>query len=338
MRKLSIFILIIFAGLIFVISPYYLFLTKTLKISLIKTLFSLDSLKSYNDQVNILALGIAGGSHEGPNLSDSIIVINYNLKTNQLTTISLPRDIWSITLQDKINTAYAYGEARQKGGGISLAKAEIETIVKLPIQYAMVIDFEKFKDLINLLGDIDVNIERSFVDNEFPIAGRENDLCNGDLEFRCRYQTISFTAGLTHMDGETALKFVRSRHAQGDEGSDFARAKRQQKVIEAVKNKFSSLLKQRNLSKIEQVYSVFDQLITRDITNQQLAIIFKNILFKSNFQQKQIVLTEDFFIVPDYAQYQGKYVLIPVSGDFGQIQSYINCNINSLPNCDRFKK
>src|SRR3990167_7601650 len=233
-----IFLFLVLLAIIYLLlttSRYYRFLTETLKISPIKTLLSLDSLKTYDDQVTILILGIAGMNHQGGTLSDSIIVVNYNLQTNSLLTISLPRDIWSDTLQDKINTAYAYGEAKQKGGGLKLAKAEIGAVVGIPIQYATVIDFAKFKELIDLLGGIDIDVDQTFKDNQFPITGRENDECNGDTEFKCRYETVSFKKGSNHMDGKTALKFIRSRHADGAEGNDFARNRRQQKILAAIK-------------------------------------------------------------------------------------------------------
>lgn len=306
-----------------ILKPYYSFLTKTLKISPLKTLLSLDSLKTYDNNATILILGIAGANHQGPNLSDSIIVANYNLKTHQFLTISIPRDIWSSTLQDKINTAYAYGEAKQVGGGLKLAKAEIEAVVGIPVQYASVIDFNKFEELIDFLGGIDVNVERSFTDKQFPIAGKEDDECAGDPEFHCRYETVSFTQGKTHMDGKTALKFVRSRHAEGDEGSDFARTKRQQKVLDAIKIKLMLALKKFDLKYYERLYNVVERVISRDMTNQQLSIVAKNILLSRNFTQKEIVLPEDFFIVPDYSLYNGKYVLIPKDKDFSKIHSYV---------------
>ncbi len=337
-KKPVIFIVVaLIAVLFYFVTPYYLFLTKTLKVSLLKTLFSSDSLKIVDNQVNILALGIAGGTHEGPNLSDSIMVVNYNLKTNQLTTVSLPRDIWSSDLEDKINTAYAYGEARAKGKGLELAKREIAKVIGKPIQYAVVIDFDKFKDLINLLGGIDVTVDRSFVDNEFPIPGKENDLCGNDPDYGCRYESVSFTAGPAHMDGETALNFVRSRHAKGDEGSDFARTKRQQKVVEAVKNKLISLAKKNDFVTLEKLYLTFDKSANRDITNQQIAILVKKIVLSLGFHQKQAVLSEDMFVVPDYSDYGGAYVLIPKSGSFDLIHQYIDCNIKGLANCEALK-
>ncbi len=338
------FVIVIFIILFLIIRPYYRFLTHTLKISPFKTLLSLESLPSYNDQINILILGIAGKDHDGPNLSDSITVANYDFKTNKLLTISLPRDIWSDTLEDKINSAYAYGEAKQKGGGLKLAKVEIQSIVGMPIQYGAVIDFEKFKELIDFLGGVDVKVERSFIDHDFPIAGKENDTCGGDLQYRCRYETVSFNKGSTHMDGTAALKFVRSRHAQGEEGSDFARTKRQQKVLEAVKNKTAELVKSFDVSKLEKLYGVIDPLITRDISNQQLAIIAKHIFLTRNFSQKQLALDSVLFEVPDYISHNGQYVLVPKSANYHQIQSYIQCyknaisqNQNTFAKCERLK-
>ena len=318
-----IFFLLLFLIVIIVLRPYYLFLTKTLKISPLKTLLSLDSLKTYDDQVTILILGIPGKNYQGGTLSDSIIVVNYNLKTHKLLTISLPLDIWSDTLKDKINAAYVYGEAKQKNGGLKLAKAEVEAVIGIPIQYSAVVDFAEFKELIDLLGGINVDIERSFTDNQFPIPGRENDQCGSDQEFNCRYETISFRKGITHLDGSTALKYVRSRYATGVEGSDFARNKRQQKVLQAITNGLKKSIRKLDLNRWKKLYQASARLFTRDITNQQIAIVSKNIIFSPNFSQKEIILSQDFFIVPDNILYNGQYALVPKDGNFKDIHQYI---------------
>lgn len=293
----------------------------------------MDSLKRFDNQVNILLLGIAGGQHDGPNLSDSIIVANYNFSTNQLTTVSLPRDIWSDTLRDKINSAYAYGEAKKKGGGLSLAKAEISSIVGMPISYAVVIDFSKFEEIIDFLGGIDVDIERSFTDTRFPIAGRENDLCDGDPEYNCRYKTVSFSRGTHRMNGETALTYVRSRHAEGNEGSDFARSQRQQKVLEAVQKKIIQTVNILDVKKMQSFYRVLDDATKRDISNQQIAIILKDAVLSRNFSRKEAILPEEFFVVPNYVQYDGKYVLIPTAGGFQEIHRFVTCQIQNKQDC-----
>ncbi len=326
MKKSIKYLLIFFLFFIFyfLVLPYKKFINNQLNISIIKTLIGKDNLKTYNNQVNILILGIAGSDHEGPNLSDSITIANYNFEKNKLTTISIPRDIWSDTLENKINSAYAFGEAKKPNkGGIILAKAEVQAIVGLPIQYAAVINFNKFVNLIDFLGGIDVKVENSFVDKKYPIQGKENDLCNGDPEYSCRYETISFKKGLNHMDGKTTLKFVRSRYAEGDEGTDFARIKRQQKVIEALQKKVIELIKTFKLKNYEQLYEFLDNNIKRDITNQQIAIIFKNIILKNNFQINKIILDENLFINPNYEDYNGMWVLIPKNKDYSLIQKYI---------------
>jgi LCP family protein required for cell wall assembly len=315
-------------GYLFV-KPYYNLLTEDLKIDPIQTLLSTNGIKTINDTVNILVLGIPGGKHDGPNLSDSMIVLHYDFKTNKLTTIGIPRDIWSDTMKDKINTAYAYGEAKQEDGGLKLAKAEVGAIVGMPIQYAMVISFNRFKDLVDYLGGIEIDVEKSFTDPEFPIEGKENDLCGGDPKYKCRYETVTFKKGLTHMNGETALKFVRSRHAEGSEGSDFARSRRQQVVISALKEKIIAIATERDIEKIKGFYQKADSLVNRDITNQELAAVAKDILFSKNFVQKSTFLPEELFYVPDYTEYSGKYVLVPEGDSFSPIHTYVNCILAS---------
>lgn len=332
-------LLLILLAAIFFIKPYFDFTAKTLKISLIKTLLSQDSLKTYDGKVGILILGIAGSNHAGPNLSDSIIVLNYDLKSNKILTITIPRDIWSDTLKDKINSAYAYGENKMEGGGMKLAKAEIESIVGLPLQYAAVIDFDKFVEFIDFLGGVEIDVARSFVDHDFPIPGREDDLCSGDAQYRCRYETVKFSKGAQRMDGKTALKFVRSRHAVGPEGGDFARSKRQQKTIAAIKTKISKIfLTKRDTKDWEKLYKIMDRLFKRDISNQQAAILVKSMILNRQLKQQDIELVEDFFAVPDRSLYEGRFVFVPKGGNFESIKNYIKCIVSSAKNCERYKK
>lgn len=362
--KLFIFIFVIFILIAILVRPYYLFVTQTLNVSPIKTLLSLDGLKSYDNHVNILFLGIApsDGSHEGPNLSDSIIVISYDLKTNHLTTISIPRDVWSATLQDKINSAYAYGLAKngKYTDGFNLAKVEVSAIVGQPIHYAVAADFNQFEKLIDFLGGVDVNVEKTFDDYAFPISddnlkkplscGHSDEDIQKFMDsipseeeiwkyFPCRYEHVHFDVGMTHMDGQIALNFVRSRHAVGSEGTDFAREKRQQKVIEAIKNKLLAFVKKPYLDQYKKLYGLADKLVKRDMNNQQFAIILKNIVFKKNFKQEKIVLSEDFFMNPEtnLNRYDGLWVLTPINDDIGIVHKYIDCRLGQKTDCEKLK-
>jgi anionic cell wall polymer biosynthesis LytR-Cps2A-Psr (LCP) family protein len=203
-----------------------------------------ESVKAIEGRTNILILGKGGEGHEAPDLTDTIIVVSVDNVAKRISTLSLPRDIWIPELRIKLNSAYYWGNILQpaeveteKGGGIVLAKSTVEQLIGQPIQYAAVLDFNAFVEVIDVLEGVEVDVEHSFTDEWFPIPGRENDLCDGDREYRCRYETITFEKGLQYMDGTTALKFVRSRRAEGENGTDFARGERQQRVISAIKNK-----------------------------------------------------------------------------------------------------
>ncbi len=126
-----------------------------------------------------------------------------------------------------------------------LAKDSVSVILGQPVHYAMSLDFASFVRIIDALGGLEVEVERSFDDYKYPIPGRENDQCLGEpstktAEFNCRYEHIHFNGGQNLMDGATALKFVRSRNGEGEEGTDFARSARQQKVINSIKQRLLS--------------------------------------------------------------------------------------------------
>lgn len=188
---------------------------------------------SSDSRTNILILGISGGTHEGNLLTDSITLLSVGKTASQSALISVPRDMYSDTLQDKVNSAYYYGELSEPGSGLQFSRGVIGNILGIPIHYALTIDFSLFSEMIDALGGIDVNVRTSFRDEWYPVAGKENDACDGDPEFRCRYQTVTFLKGKVHMDGEMALTYVRSRHAEGESGTDFSRGERQQEIIAA---------------------------------------------------------------------------------------------------------
>lgn len=314
----------LFVLLLIIIVPFYIFLKKDLKISPFRTLFLSGGLRKVNDQVNVLILGIPGGNHDGPLLSDSMIVLNYDFNKRRAVAIGMPRDIWSSTLQDRLNSAYAYGEAKKPGGGLTLAKAEVGAVVGMPIQYVIVMNFSEFKDIIDYFGGVDIDVKNSFTDEKFPIEGKESDECDGDVEYRCRYEMVHFTQGRQHMDGNTALKFVRSRNAIGKEGSDFARSLRQQLVTEEIKSELMKIALTFNPGKIKETYTVLDKSVQRDINNQQAASLGKQLVFDGKFYQKDFGLPRELFTIPDGSDYEGKYVLIP-SQSYKNIHSYVQC-------------
>lgn len=327
MKKALLILLIVFAVLgvvlFFLMRPYYVLVTDTMRISPIKSLLRLGAPTSIGQKTNILLLGIGGGTHDGPNLTDSITVISYDRSSNTVRSLGIPRDIWSDALQEKINAAYAIGESIDEGRGLPLAAAETSSLTGVPIHYTVVVAFDGFKKIIDYVGGIDVDVQTGFTDREFPIQGRENDLCGGDdPDYKCRYETISFDKGVQHMDGATALKFVRSRHAEGDQGSDFARSARQQQVMSALRAHILAPDFLRDSERVKGLYQLVDEMIVRNISNQQASVMMRDVVLGGDFKQVTKALPDEMFEVPDPYVY-GKYVLIPKDGSGDAIRTTI---------------
>ncbi|MBI3577486.1 LCP family protein [Candidatus Gottesmanbacteria bacterium] len=279
------------------------------------------TLKSSDNRTNVLLLGIPGGIHEGADLTDSMMVLSFQHKTKTLTLISLPRDIWSDTLKDKINSAYHYGEEKKKGGGMLLAKVIAEDVVGIPIQYGLVVDFSGFRRVLDDVGGITVLVAQTFTDSEFPIEGKEDDPCDGDPKFRCRFETIHFEAGKQHMDGITGLTYVRSRHAEGEEGSDFARGRRQQEVIVALKTKLTSPLTWLPPGHIGRILESLDAATDTDMKLGEL-LTFGKLVARVKADRISRVSIEDQLTSPPLWMYGGKYVLVPKE-DFVKLHDYV---------------
>lgn len=311
-------------------------------------------LKQNDNQINILLMGIGGGSHEGPNLTDTIIFASINPKLNKVNLISLPRDLWIPDLKTKLNVAYAQGEAKRKGGGLVLSEAVVSKILNKDVDYGLRIDFNGFVRAIDLLEGLDIDVERSFDDYEYPVEGKENDLCGHNEEelpelatassqleaFPCRYKHLHFNKGTQHMNGEKALEYVRSRHAEGNEGSDFARSRRQEKVITAFKDKIFSLQFLANPGKLFNFYSIIKESIDTDIKDTEFDD-FVRLLDKAKESKIQNSIIdagdeetkrEGLLINPDMSEeYEYQWVLIPRigNGNFSEIQKYIDCELKA---------
>jgi len=264
---------------------------------------------------NFLILGIAGENHEGKDLTDTIMFASLDPYQKHLVLVSLPRDIWLEKWRAKINSIYHYK-------GLEETKKTVEEILGQKIAYGIIIDFEIFQKTIDALGGITVDVERSFDDYKYPIPGKENDLCEGDPLYRCRYEHLHFEAGKQLMDGQTALKFVRSRNAKGEEGTDFARAARQQKVILAIKDKILSKEFLLSPKKAIQLFKFITSNVQTDIPKEKYWQLLKTGLKIRNI--KTTTINSNYLITPPISKkYDNQWVLVPKSGNWQEIQEYI---------------
>lgn len=306
-------------------------------------------LKKERGATNVLLLGVGGARHEGPDLSDTIIFANINPEKNIVNLISIPRDLWVPDIKSKINAGFAFGE--EKGGkGIVLSKAVVEKVLGQPVDYTLVGDFQGFEKAVDLLGGLDVEVKRTFDDYEYPIEGKETDPCDNKEEdladlatassqldaFPCRYKHIHFDKGVKKMNGLEALTYVRSRHALGPEGSDFARSQRQQQVILAFKNKVFSLGTIFNPIKILGMYNIISDNIHTDIKTSEFDDFAKLVQDMKSAKIRSFVIDfgdlsegrEGLLTTPTSLEAFGnQWVLIPRTGDgnFDEIRKYVSC-------------
>ncbi len=323
---------------------------------------------------NLLFLGYGGGTHEGTYLTDTMMIAHVDTVKKKVVLISLPRDLWiqlptnsGATFHAKINSIYELGlfpdnypdvkiAGKNDQAAAELIKSSVTNITGISIDYYAAIDFAGFVKAIDLLGGLDINVEKTFDDYEYPVEGKETDLCGRDDEFKqvepflitqnqptltpdqqnqrdqllkdhpdlqkfydditnspedafpCRYEHLHFDKGPQHMDGQRALKYARSRHSAQD-GDDFGRAVRQQKVIEAVKDKVFTI------TFVPKLLPLMDEVKNDIKTDLDLSLIKKFTQAAKKSEAYSIASA-----VPDLTQLQssysdeGQFILIPTKG------------------------
>ncbi len=189
------------------------------------------------DALTLLILGLdATQNRQSPMIMTDTIMLARVKSDGHISLLPLPRDLWIDSLKTKINALYFYGQESNETTGIELLNKIIMEITGISIDHHLVIDIDHLKEIIDAIGGVDVLVERSFVDEKYPA-----ELSTNPPELAALYQTISFTQGVNHFTGDQALKFMRSRQSTDPvEGTDQARSKRQQRVIEALVNKIGN--------------------------------------------------------------------------------------------------
>ncbi len=171
-------------------------------------------------RTNVLILGLGDPGHAGEGLTDTMMVLSYDIPDGRVAQISLPRDL-RVKLPDfgyaKINSANVHG-------GTKLAEQTVSDTLDIPIHYFVQTDFSGLVGLVDAVGGIDVDVKNRLFDSEYPCDDNQYKSCGIDIK-----------PGHQHMDGSTALKYVRCR--KGTCGDDFGRAARQQEVMSLVRDK-----------------------------------------------------------------------------------------------------
>jgi LCP family protein required for cell wall assembly len=185
------------------------------------------------ERVNILFMGIDQRPGETTACrTDTMILISISPRDMSASLLSIPRDLWVPIRhpkhpEDRVNTAHYWGEVENyPGGGPELAKDTVQYNLGVPVHYYARLNFTGFEQIIDRIGGIDIDVPVTIHDTLYP---------GPDYS----YTTFHIDAGRQHLDGETALKYARTRQGGGD--GDFTRMTRQQAVILAIRDRVLSL-------------------------------------------------------------------------------------------------
>lgn len=294
--------------------------------------------------VSLLLLGYGGAGHDGGSLTDSIMLVEVRPHDRQIDLVSIPRDLWvelpiggTLPFFTKINMAYTVGSDDRRyphkpvaytgaAGGGQLVKSVVSQITGKQVDYFLAIDFQGFIKVIDQLGGISLQVARPLDDPYYPLDVGATDNCGKsdeeitaltatlsgeklDHQFACRYESLHFSVGVTHIDGATALKFARSRHAPND-GGDFNRASRQRQVILAVKDKVLTL---NFLSKIPSILNTLSYHVRTDITSTALEDYLARIKEFSGYQINSLPLTDKNVLKISVSENR-QSILVPTAG------------------------
>ena len=275
-----------------------------------------------NKQINVLFLGVGGVNHEGGDLTDTIMLAGLDTENKKAALLSIPRDLY-VPIDGvgwrRINYVHVWGETQKKGSGGETAIKTIGKLLQVPIQYYVKVDFSGFEKIIDDLGGIKVYVDRDFVDYRYPVAGNEDDPVYDN-----RFEYLQFKQGWQEMDGALALKYARSRHGNNGEGTDFARARRQQKIIEAVKDKALSIQTLRP-SVVSSILNDLNDHIETNLNTWEMIKFWTKFGNISNDSITMRVLDNSSNgLLSDMITADGAQVLMPRSGDFSEISRMAN--------------
>ncbi|MEO8608974.1 MAG: LCP family protein [Chloroflexota bacterium] len=237
--------------------------------------------------VDILILGVDSRPGEGyVSRTDSIMLLGIDPAHLRTSILSIPRDLFIEVPgfgEQRINTVNVLGEEQGQGRGVDLLSASLVQDFGIQTDRYARLEFSGFVELINAVGGVSIDVERSIVDDSYPTP-------EGGVT------TIRFDSGVQHMDGERALIYSRTRHAD----DDYQRANRQQQVISAL------MAKMANPAHWPAVIAVLNRAMDTNLTVLDLALLAPPVLLNIG-RYDRLVIDRDYILgtaeghaVPDY--------------------------------------
>lgn len=231
----------------------------------------LSELKKEGDaRVNILLVGTGGPGHDGPDLTDTVIIASIDTLNDKIDLLSIPRDLWVQTAgggATKLNAVYPFAkqastatkDSEKVRVGLAALDKKITQITSIDIHYNAVVNFKAFKDAVNAVGGVTVNVPEALYD---PTIAWEN-----------KYNPIIASKGTQQFDGAKALLYAKSRETS----SDFARGERQRLLLVALKDKVLSLGTYSNPIKVSNLLNSFGDNVHTDLDLASVKCLYKQV-------------------------------------------------------------
>lgn len=282
-------------------------------------LFGADLNEDPYGHTNILLLGTGTQAHEGSDLTDTIMVASIDQETKKVTLLSIPRDLY---INDKkfggmrINNLYFTAKKMLESPetGLELIREHIENALGIKIQYHAKINFEGFVKVIDQIGGIDMEIPETIFDPLYP---------KGETGL---YETFFISRGFHHLNGETALKYARSRETT----SDFSRAERQQAILFAIKEKAAKTGVLKDKDTLEEIYDSLKDKIETDLGIRELIRLAEIGMEIKKENIRNYLVHDDpskcggFLYPGDRSLYGGAFVFIPAGESFEPMRKMAN--------------
>ncbi len=308
-------------------------------------------------RINIVLLGMRGkGVTGGGTLADTIMVVSIKKQENpegedtyKASMVSVPRDLYvtmpGTTTTTKINGVYHYGEEKGDGQGIEAMKQVLEDITGQRMHYGAEVNFAGFKEVVDALGGVEVNLEESFIE---PIQFHEEKVCDGanggvftiksgNFESKIDHRgkvvasyplcynvteecggVFTVPAGVSILDGEKALCYVRARATS----SDFDRARRQQDVIGQVKKKAVSMGVLTSFSKVQELFNAVSGNMNTDMElweMQRFFDLYQKMGADVSVEHKVLENSEEGLLYSHEGDARG-YILMPRGDTYDKIR------------------
>lgn len=323
-RTLIVLVSVLVALLLLTVVAKAFFSVRTLTLSSIASVTGSPLPADADGFTNILLMGQGDANHDGKDLTDTIIVASLDPgDTKSTVLLSFPRDLYLLRTEKmgagRINTFYrdykgylkyseGFGEEEAAIEALKEIGAEIGRHLELPIHAVVKVDFTAFVQAVDAVEGVDIEVPYDIADEEYP-----------DENFG--FEPFIISQGMQHLDGETALKYARSRHTT----SDFDRSARQQQLLRALAAKAKAEGLHKNPNKVIEFLKIFRE-------NVQTTLSLREIVGLADLAQKMdtdrvitmqlndrnalydgLVEPGGFLYTPPRDLFEGASVLLPVS-------------------------